>query len=277
MVAGGPALAERIGILTDIHGDWTTMQRVLATLEHQRVDRLICLGDLVVHGPQHNEVVDYFRARPEIPVIKGNHDIGATIHDDRLDALRFFSASSRDNTLAARAALSPENKAYLSALPPQRVEGPVLYTHATIVPPTDENRAHLAGLFELAPHHPHLQQPFIGNPFGLLRHAPAVKDAFDAFPAGTDIVIAGHTHRTRVHHWPAGKAVWCTDHPAETGTWTLELNPGDRYVINVGCTAQLKYDFFPPICAVFEPENLRMEFHQLEDLRGPMVVDWTGK
>jgi predicted phosphodiesterase len=270
-------VAERIGILTDIHGDYASMRRVLDHLARQRVDRLICLGDLVVHGPQHNEVVDYFRARPDIPVMRGNHDIGATIQGDRLDALRFFSTSSRENTLACRDVLSPENKAFLADLPPLYLEGRVLYTHATIVPPSDENRAHLAGLFELAHDHPHLSHPSLGNPFGLLRHEPAVKDAFDAFPAGVDIVIAGHTHRTRVHHWPAGKAVWCTDHPAETDTWTLELVPGDRYVINVGCTAQLKYDFFPPICAVFEPENLRMEFHELEDLRGPMVVDWTGK
>jgi predicted phosphodiesterase len=267
----------RIGILTDIHGDYTTMRRVLDRLESLRVDRLICLGDLVVHGDDHNAVVDFFRARPDIPVIKGNHDIGATIHDDRLDGLKFFSASSRDNTLACRAALSPENRAYLAELPPQHHEGTVLYTHATIVPASDENRAHLAGLFELDTAHPHLDRASIGNPFGLLRHPDAVNQAFAAMPDGTEIVVAGHTHRTRVHHWPAGKGVWCTDHPAETGNWTLELVPGDRYIINVGCTAQLKYDFFPPICAVFEPENRRLEFHELPDLRPPMAIDWTGK
>lgn len=267
----------RIGILTDIHGDFTTMRRVLDRLESLRVDRLICLGDLVVHGDAHNEVVDYFRVRPEIPVIKGNHDIGATIHEHLLDSLKFFSASSRENTLACRAALSPENRAYLSDLPPQLHEGPVLYTHATIVAGSAENRAHLAGLFGLAPDHPHMARESLGHPFGLLRHPDAVSQAFSAMPTGTEIVVAGHTHRTRVHHWPAGKGVWCTDHPAESGNWTLELAPGDRYIINVGCTAQLKYDFFPPIFAVFEPENLRMEFHELPDIRPPMAVDWTGK
>jgi predicted phosphodiesterase len=269
----------RIGILTDIHGDVATMRRVIDHLERQGVDRLICLGDLVVHGTHPNEVVDFFRVRPEIPVIKGNHDIGATICDTKLDGLKFFSTSSRDNTLACRATLTDENRAYLAELPPQRLEGSVLYTHATIVPPSDENRARLSHLLEVAHDHPHLSHPFIGNPFGLLRHPDAVSEAFETMPAGTEIVIAGHTHRTRVHHWPAGKAVWCTDQPAEAGTWetAIELVPGDRYIINVGCTAQLKYDFLPPICAVFEPENRVIRFHQLEDLRGPMVVDWTGK
>lgn len=226
----------RIGILTDIHGDYGTMRRVLDRLESLDVDRLVCLGDLVVHGDAPNEVVDFFRLRPEIPVIKGNHDIGATIDSGGLDGLHFFSPDSRANTLAARASLTDENKAFLAGLPLQLEEGPVCFTHAAI-----------------------------GNPFAILRQPERLAEAFHASP--TPIVIAGHTHRTRVHHWPKDRPVWCTDHPAETRRFVHELVPGDRYFINVGCTAQLKFDLFPPICAVFEPNNLRLEFHELPDLR----------
>lgn len=226
----------RIGILTDIHGDIDTMRRVLERLETLGVDRIVCLGDLVVHGSSHNEVVDFFRGRPDIPVVKGNHDIGATIEDHSLDTLHFFSPASRENTLAARAALSDENKAYLASLPLHWEDGDAYFTHATI-----------------------------GNPFALLRKPATIAETFRMMPV--PILIAGHTHRTRVHHWPSGKSVWCTDHPAETGNWVLELNPDDRYIINVGCTAQLKFDIFPPICAVYEPVNRRMEFHELPDLR----------
>lgn len=232
----------RIGILTDIHGDYATMERVLARLEALSVDRLICLGDLVVHGPEHNLVVDYFRARPEIPVIKGNHDIGATIAEHELDSLHFFSASSRANTERARAELSPENKAYLAGLPLQHQEGDALFTHASI-----------------------------GNPFALLRAPEMVAKTFGLM--STALLFVGHTHRTRVHHWPAGKDHWCTDHPAETGQWELALRPGDRYIINIGSTAQLKYDFFPPICAVYEPLAGRVEFHELPDLRPPGSIE----
>lgn len=226
----------RIGILTDIHGDYPTMRRVLDRLEALRVDRVMCLGDLVVHGGAPNEVVDYFRTRPDIPVIKGNHDIGATIPEAELEHLHFFSPDSRANTLAARATLTPENKAYLATLPLEIQEGQVTYTHAAI-----------------------------GNPFAILRQPELLAKVFEALP--TPVMIAGHTHRTRLHRWPRDKAVWCTDFPAETGTWVHELDPDERTIINVGCTAQLKFDVFPPICAVFEPENLRIEFVQLPDLR----------
>jgi len=226
----------RIGILTDIHGDWDTMVRVVDHLEAQGVDRFICLGDLVVHGPSPNRVVDWFRARPEVVVVKGNHDVGATIADEHLEDLYFFSADSRGNTHATRRELSDENKAYLAALPLEVHEGEVCFTHAAR-----------------------------GNPFALLRKPETIAHSFETLPGS--ILIAGHTHRSRVHHWPADKPLWCTDHPVETGTWVHELRPGDRYIINVGCTAQLKYDPHPPVCAVFEPHTLRLEFHELADMR----------
>jgi predicted phosphodiesterase len=226
----------RIGILTDIHGDIDTMRRVLDRLEALRVDRVVCLGDLVVHGPDPNAVVDYFRAHPEIPVVKGNHDIGATIAEHELDSLHFFSPDSRANTMAARSALTDENKAYLATLPMALHEDPVYFTHASP-----------------------------GNPFAILRQPERLAEAFGKLPC--PIMIAGHTHRTRVHHWPQDKAVWCSHHPADTRTWVHELVPGDRYIINVGCTAQLKFDMYPPVCAVWEPHNLRLEFSELPDLR----------
>lgn len=228
----------RIGILTDIHGDYETMVRVLDRLSALGVDRLVCLGDLVVHGPDPNAVVDWFRARPEIPVVRGNHDIGATVSDADLDRLRFFSPASRQNTEATRAVLTPENKAYLAGLPLEHAADEVLYTHATI-----------------------------GNPFALLRVQETIAETFRLMPH--DVLFAGHMHRTRIHHQPAGKALWCSDHPVERGAWVHELVPGDRYIVNVGCTAQLKFDPHPPICAVWEPTNRRLEFHQLPDLREP--------
>jgi predicted phosphodiesterase len=226
----------RIGILTDIHGDYESMARVIDHLERQRVDRLVCLGDLVVHGPHQNEVVDFFRSRPDIPVIKGNHDIGATIHAAELDALRFFSPASRENTEKARATLTPVNKAYLSGLPLDLHMHQASFTHGGM-----------------------------SDPFALLRKPETILATFERMPGS--VLFAGHTHRTRVHHWPKDRPLWCTAHPAETGPLEWVLNPEDRYIINIGATAQLKYDFFPPICAIYEPEAHRVSFQELLDLR----------
>jgi predicted phosphodiesterase len=42
----------RIGIFSDVHGNGVGLDAVLAELDRARVDRLVCLGDLVEGGPQ---------------------------------------------------------------------------------------------------------------------------------------------------------------------------------------------------------------------------------
>jgi putative phosphoesterase len=42
----------RVGLFSDVHGNGVGLDAVLAELEEARVDRLVCLGDLVEGGPQ---------------------------------------------------------------------------------------------------------------------------------------------------------------------------------------------------------------------------------
>jgi predicted phosphodiesterase len=43
--------AVRVGVFSDVHGSGVGLDAVLAELKHARVDRLVCLGDLVEGGP----------------------------------------------------------------------------------------------------------------------------------------------------------------------------------------------------------------------------------
>jgi putative phosphoesterase len=63
----------RIAFISDIHGNFTALQAVLADLKLQKVDRLICLGDTVTMGPQPMEVLAALQAL-DCTFIKGNHD-----------------------------------------------------------------------------------------------------------------------------------------------------------------------------------------------------------
>ena len=63
---------ERIGVISDIHGNALALDAALAELERERVDRLICLGDVAV-GPQPHESLDRVRSLG-CPVIMGNWD-----------------------------------------------------------------------------------------------------------------------------------------------------------------------------------------------------------
>jgi len=62
----------RVGFISDIHGNLFALEAVLADLERQEVDRLICLGD-VCFGPQTHECLERIRELG-CPIILGNWD-----------------------------------------------------------------------------------------------------------------------------------------------------------------------------------------------------------
>jgi putative phosphoesterase len=81
-----------IGIISDIHGDYRALERVLDRLDnHHHVNQILCAGDLVGRGPEQDRVVQIIRER-RIPTVRGNHDEW------------FYD-------------LSPENAAFLKNLP----------------------------------------------------------------------------------------------------------------------------------------------------------------
>ena len=63
----------RIAIISDIHGNYTAYQAVLADIKSQNIDRIVCLGDIITLGPQPIEVLNALRELNCI-FIKGNHD-----------------------------------------------------------------------------------------------------------------------------------------------------------------------------------------------------------
>jgi putative phosphoesterase len=64
----------KVGIISDIHGDFEALQVALDRLDRQHdVEHILCAGDLIGRGPNPNAVVDIVRER-NIPTVRGNHD-----------------------------------------------------------------------------------------------------------------------------------------------------------------------------------------------------------
>jgi predicted phosphodiesterase len=63
----------RIAVISDIHGNNVALDAVLADLEHEATDQLVCLGDAIQGGPQPAEVVARLRELA-CPVVMGNAD-----------------------------------------------------------------------------------------------------------------------------------------------------------------------------------------------------------
>ncbi|RME62771.1 MAG: metallophosphoesterase [Caldilineae bacterium] len=65
-----------IALISDIHGNLPALEAVLADVRARRVDRIICLGDAALFGPQPGACLDRLRA-VGCPVVMGNTDAWA--------------------------------------------------------------------------------------------------------------------------------------------------------------------------------------------------------
>jgi putative phosphoesterase len=66
------AASMRIGLISDIHGNLPALEAVLARLDEEQVDRIICLGDVAV-GPFSSESASRVQ-QLGFPTIRGNWD-----------------------------------------------------------------------------------------------------------------------------------------------------------------------------------------------------------
>ena len=63
----------RIALISDIHGNLVSLEAVLADIDREGVDQIVCLGDVAALGPQPREALARLRALGCV-CIMGNHD-----------------------------------------------------------------------------------------------------------------------------------------------------------------------------------------------------------
>jgi putative phosphoesterase len=66
-------MAERVAVVTDIHGNLLALQAALARIDELGIEVVYCGGDLVGYGPHPNEVCALIAERA-MPTIYGNYD-----------------------------------------------------------------------------------------------------------------------------------------------------------------------------------------------------------
>ncbi|MGB9750158.1 MAG: metallophosphoesterase family protein [Caldisericia bacterium] len=63
----------KIAIISDIHANIEALTEVYKDIEMEKIDEIICLGDIVGYGPNPNEAIEMVKNKVNY-VIKGNHD-----------------------------------------------------------------------------------------------------------------------------------------------------------------------------------------------------------
>jgi predicted phosphodiesterase len=97
---------DRIAVISDVHGNVTALEAVLADIEARGITRVLNLGDVVGKGPRGSEAVKLTRERCEVTV-RGNWDTFIS-----RDAVQPFAGGqwTRDE-------LSTDDLSWLAALP----------------------------------------------------------------------------------------------------------------------------------------------------------------
>ena len=120
----------RYAILGDIHANMHALEAVLKDARSFGCTEFHLLGDVVGYGAFPAECVDVVRNLPGSCVL-GNHDEAAACEK----SLEGFSTAAKASLEWTREHLSPEHRAWLGALRPQRQIRRTTFVHATLDSP----------------------------------------------------------------------------------------------------------------------------------------------
>jgi diadenosine tetraphosphatase ApaH/serine/threonine PP2A family protein phosphatase len=191
-------------ILSDIHGNLEALEAVLADAGAH--DALWNLGDVVGYGASPNEVVA--RLRPlAAQNVRGNHDKVCS----GIASVAGFNPIAAEAVEWTREQLTPDATEWLRELP----AGPINLSGVSLVhgSPLDEDF-------------------YIVN----------IRDAWLPLQGSQQpLTFFGHTHLQGGFGWEDGR--WFEVQPrhvraAESSAWTLQLEPGRRYLLNPGSVGQ---------------------------------------
>ncbi len=211
-------------VLSDIHSNLEAFKAVLE--DAGAVDQVWCLGDVVGYGPDPNACVELLRSLPH-RCVAGNHD-WATL--GKLD-LQDFNPDARDANLWNRQQLTPDNLAYLEALPQVLVEGEFTLTHGS-------------------PRHPIWEY---------IIYASSALANFDYFD--TRFCLIGHTHTPVIFRLSEDENRCEALPPAFDGP--KKLGP-ERMIINPGSVGQPRDGNPTASYAIIDVDELTIEHHRVE-------------
>lgn len=63
----------KLGLISDVHGDYVGLELAWAHLTVLKADRIVCAGDVVGYGPRPDAVVEFLKGH-RVDSVRGNHD-----------------------------------------------------------------------------------------------------------------------------------------------------------------------------------------------------------
>ena len=115
-----------IAIISDIHGNLEALTKVLKYCDHQKIDELYCLGDVVGYGPNPNECVEIIEETANVKIV-GNHDLAMM----KSEELAYFNKYALIAAEWTKKELTDENLEKISRYEDKRSVRDIIYVHSS--------------------------------------------------------------------------------------------------------------------------------------------------
>ena len=125
----------RVAVISDIHANLIALEEVLKDIEQENCEHIVCLGDIVLAGPQPISILEFVKQQ-NWTMIQGNTDkLIAEYGQDVLDMMKEKYPVMANAIVDDMNYITDEDQKFLTELPPQtemEIEGvKVLFVHGS--------------------------------------------------------------------------------------------------------------------------------------------------
>lgn len=151
----------RYAVIGDIHGNLEALEAVYSSIDTEKIDQIICVGDIIGYGANPVECIDLIRKRCS-KVIAGNHDYAAI----GLTDIDYFNPFAKDALIWTSERLGENEINYIASLKLIEREDGFTIVHATLDKPREWG--YILNTFDAAVHFELQTDPlcFIGHSHG---------------------------------------------------------------------------------------------------------------
>ena len=103
----------KIAIISDIHGNFEALKSTIEDIDKRKVDKIICLGDIIAKGVHSKKCLDLIRKKCEV-VLQGNCDEYFSVEHNNID---YMSEQEQKRIKWNQSLISKEDREYLLDLP----------------------------------------------------------------------------------------------------------------------------------------------------------------
>ncbi len=235
----------KYAIISDIHANLEALTVVLDKCKAEGVDKYICAGDIVGYNANPRECLELVQQLDLVGVVRGNHDEYVANNEEELVG---FNPHAKTAVVWTKQQLTDPQREWLGKLPLKNI---IRQTNITVVHATLDSPESWGYVFD-------------------------IHQATDNFSYQfTQLCFCGHSHvpiafsKRAVTIGQSGKAIeevdsWKTNSSSPDAEIVITLQPGWKYLINIGSVGQPRNGDPRASFAIYDTEKKSVRRYCLE-------------